>query len=836
MLLMCAFAAGVTQAEPVESRDYDVSTGSSTNAVRVCTISKDYATAPRPLTELEINPTLFPYDGETHATEIVSVKADGMDATYVENAASVRSAVGSGTVDTFYAVIVDGTGDFCGSITNEWMILAPKGDPLAHGGGFVGAAEAGFEVSDGTNLTVTTETVFAYDGETETGTATMAVRWPHEPIMRTALVEYVWGANCTQAGTARVRLGTNGVDGAWIDGTDVVGGVFADAGLTGAEGKGTYLSGVAAENEYAYFDTMTWRIPLPIAEIDAAKAGGQDSFKFTLTLFSKPYGTVDDRIRNLTGVQETTYALTVPLDSIRFYDKFGNLVYPRPDHAHEWTFAGDGADTVTATCTNGVPPCTIPGAAVAIGLVAESRSYDGTSFAASVTNVEVFAAAIQRDVTGTVEYYDANGVRLAVAPKLTGDYVAKFPVEAVGMTLVKAFSITKPSGGYSDGWELARQSEDETKWVRYDTFADAAAVAADGDTIHYRDEEDINREWYDFTSDADITVDLHGQTLRHDADGDSGFRNCGDGTVTIVNAELLQPKGTWGQNVDFVGKADKTGAFVLGEGVVFRNQATTEDHRMTLEVANIDLEIVGGAYQIRGFFPDAGAVVSVKGGLFWDDFNPSAYVPYPYAVREIVGDYTYAVYYRQPVVPGEPVVYDTAEIASNAMATAVIAPSAEVSTALGSDAARGTYCDMFMIDVMPAADGKWAVAALLLPEPWTNVVLSARSATRQIPVEDIAELELGVETNVTVKGCGVPGFYYSFYSGSTVTNLTALAAEGGRNVLCGQGSDMVFSGVVKPSDAAGFFSIGVKETPGVGPSDRAELEPPAITDVRTNGN
>ena len=777
-------------------------------------LQTSYAISKRPLTAMEIDPVSFPYDGETHSVEIVSVKADGMNATYVENVASVRSAVGSGTADTFSAVIVDGTGNFSGSLTNEWMILAPKGDPLASGGGFVGAAEAGFEVSDGTNLTVTTETQFAYDAETETGTATMTVRWPHEQIRKTALVEYVWGANCTQDGTARVRLGTNGVAGAWLDGTDVVGGAFADAGLTGAEGKGTYLSGVATENEYAYFDTMTWRIPLSIAEIDAAKAEGEDLFKFTLTLFSKPYGTADDRIRNLTGVRETTYALTVPLDDIRFYDKFGNLVYPRPDHAHEWTFAGDGTDMITATCTNGVPPCTIPGAAVAIGLVAESRAYDGTSFSANVTNVEVFAAAIQRDVMGEVEYYDTNGVRLAAAPKLTGDYVAKFPVEAVGMTLEKAFSITKPSGGYTDGWELARQGVDESKWVCYDTFADAAAVAADGDKVLYHGGT-INQKWYDFTSDADITVDLNGQTLMHDADGDSGFANYGDGTVTIVNADLLQPKGTWGQNVDFAGTAGKTGAFILGEGVVFRNQATTEGRRMTLEVADIDLEIVGGKYQIRGFSPSDGAVVSVKGGLFWGNFNPSAYVPYPYAVRELDGEYKYEVYYRQPVTPGEPVTYDTAEAASNAMATAILEPSTDVSAALGSDDARETYRNMFEFDVVPAADGKWAVEAFLKPPDWTNVVESANQATRQIPVAKLAAQEYGTPLkNVPLTNC-VPGFYYSLYDGSAVTNVSVDLNEDNRDILCGPGKTVTIPVLSQPSSASGFFAIGVLGVPMV---------------------
>ena len=65
----------------------------------------------------------------------------------------------------------------------------------------------------------------------------------------------------------------------------------------------------------------------------------------------------------------------------------------------------------------------------------------------------------------------------------------------------------------------------------------------------------------------------------------------------------------------------------------------------------------------------------------------------------------------------------------------------------------------------------------------------------------------------------MPGFYYTIYGGSAVTNLRAFVSEKSRNVLCEPNKPVTFSEVVKPSDAAGFFSIGVKETPGVQPSD-----------------
>ena len=166
-----------------------------------------------------------------------------------------------------------------------------------------------------------------------------------------------------------------------------------------------------------------------------------------------------------------------------------------------------------------------------------------------------------------------------------------------------------------------------------------------------------------------------------------------------------------------------------------------------------------------------------------------------------------------PVTPGELVVFDTAAEATNAMGRAELKPSDRVAAVFGENAdAKGAYCAKFGFEVVPTSDGKWAVAALLNPPDWTNVVESAHAATRQIPVADIAALEPGVPTNVTVEG-GVPGFYYTIYGGSTVTNIRAFVSETSRNVLCEPNKPVEFSGVVKPSDAAGFFTIGVLEVP-----------------------
>lgn len=195
-----------------------------------------------------------------------------------------------------------------------------------------------------------------------------------------------------------------------------------------------------------------------------------------------------------------------------------------------------------------------------------------------------------------------------------------------------------------------------------------------------------------------------------------------------------------------------------------------------------------------------------------------------YKVTLTVGEYALTAYYDlldavAPVTPDVPIVCDTAEEASNVLKRAEFAPSAAVAVMFGENAeAMSAYCAKFGFAVVPTSGGQWAVVAGLKPEAWSNLVESAQAATRQIPVADIAALELGVPTDVTVEGC-VPGFYYTIYGGSTATNLKAFVSEKSRNVLCEPGKPVKFSEVVKPSDAAGFFSIGVKEATGVTPSD-----------------
>ena len=61
-------------------------------------------------------------------------------------------------------------------------------------------------------------------------------------------------------------------------------------------------------------------------------------------------------------------------------------------------------------------------------------------------------------------------------------------------------------------------------------------------------------------------------------------------------------------------------------------------------------------------------------------------------------------------------------------------------------------------------------------------------------------------------------YYYTLYGAAGVRALPTTETIYGA-ILCGTDGEVEFDGVAKPSDAAGFFTIGVKETPDVRPSD-----------------
>ena len=119
---------------------------------------------------------------------------------------------------------------------------------------------------------------------------------------------------------------------------------------------------------------------------------------------------------------------------------------------------------------------------------------------------------------------------------------------------------------------------------------------------------------------------------------------------------------------------------------------------------------------------------------------------------------------------------------------------------------------------------------ILREQPSAKTV--AQAATQQVPLADIAALPMEGKKDVTVTGC-VPGFYYTLYGAATLPIRgglieTALPEAAYGPELSGVSGEVTFPEVVKPSDSAGFFSIGVKEAPGVTPSDSIIVKQPKI--------
>ena len=157
------------------------------------------------------------------------------------------------------------------------------------------------------------------------------------------------------------------------------------------------------------------------------------------------------------------------------------------------------------------------------------------------------------------------------------------------------------------------------------------------------------------------------------------------------------------------------------------------------------------------------------------------------------------------VTPGFPIEYETEAAATAAKTKAEVAPSESVTTVLTGDGMPDGYKAKFTVEVLQE-DGKWYLAAQLTPTAWTNLMENATAATRQIPVAEIAQLPMGVTTNVVLTGC-TPGFYYSLHSGATLSGIAADAEAENIGVLCGADGVVEFPKVEKPSEGAGFFKV-----------------------------
>ena len=127
---------------------------------------------------------------------------------------------------------------------------------------------------------------------------------------------------------------------------------------------------------------------------------------------------------------------------------------------------------------------------------------------------------------------------------------------------------------------------------------------------------------------------------------------------------------------------------------------------------------------------------------------------------------------------------------------------------MGTDPDFLRYAGSFDIVVNPADGGKFAVEAVLTDAARTFLAASATDVTLQIPVAAIAALEEDATLSVTATN-GVPGFYYTLHDGALLTGIVPDADTKNRDVLCGADGDVVFPAVGKPSDAMGFFRVGV---------------------------
>ena len=157
------------------------------------------------------------------------------------------------------------------------------------------------------------------------------------------------------------------------------------------------------------------------------------------------------------------------------------------------------------------------------------------------------------------------------------------------------------------------------------------------------------------------------------------------------------------------------------------------------------------------------------------------------------------------VAPGSPLEYASESEAMAAKAIAGIVPSEAVAAVLTGDGMVDAYKAMFTTEVLQQ-DDKWILSAELTPQARTNLMENVTAATQQIPVGEVAQLSPEATTNVVLTGC-TPGFYYSLYTGTTVTNLVADAGNSG--VLCGADGVVEFPTVSKPGEDAGFYKVSI---------------------------
>ena len=291
--------------------------------------------------------------------------------------------------------------------------------------------------------------------------------------------------------------------------------------------------------------------------------------------------------------------------------------------------------------------------------------------------------------------------------------------------------------------------------------------------------------------------------------GIGGDGTCPGGEVTINGGTVM---AIGGKHAAGIGGGDNGwgGEVTINGGTV---TAKGGDHAADI---GSGAEGSGGTLTISGGAINASRMdgsIAISGGIFSTKPNDSWLA----TARSIVPnmDGTTADVYPWRVVASNAMVmldsplgpYETAAEATNVMAAAVFLPSEEVLGVLSAGAARGRYAGWFSLGVASKAADEWYVEAMLTDAAKTNLAETATAATRQIPVAGIAALAENATTNVTLVGCE-PGFYYTLYGGPELADLSTTGAKYWSE-LCDADGTFAIPVVSKPSEAAGFFTIGV---------------------------
>lgn len=342
-------------------------------------------------------------------------------------------------------------------------------------------------------------------------------------------------------------------------------------------------------------------------------------------------GAIEDKSATIKSTkEETVTAVTGYEVEVDTTTEPGVYIYTaKLAHQHSWTFeVEEDGITLTATCEN--PSCTIEGATLQLQLQGvEDKAYDGSGISPAIVDIEKegykFREVIEGVEVGEITY---ERPEYSAGKWYTGAYTAScvVTIDETPYTLTKDFEITKPEGGYTSGFEAQGVGGYD---VRFDTLAEAAKAANDGDTIYYKGGNLTGKD-ITFSSSKDITLDLGGKEIWHNEAEDVTITNAGEGTVTLINGTIRQPYGGW---IKTSKQISISGNFVFGEGILVVNEADLETNRLTITMKSGALRLESGAYQCK--FKEGGGDVEIIGGVFEknDACNPTPFIPEGYICK-----------------------------------------------------------------------------------------------------------------------------------------------------------------------------------------------------------